>query len=139
MRRPLFALPAAVLLSFVIAGTALATHCGVNSKPDGAGQHVVILVNPVTNAVTPIAGFNAAGKFTGGFADVYIDFDLSGDISAADCKINDTFLISEHSGAASPGQVQGGLAVNPSIRRGSDPAGPDHGVGFAELSASCFG
>ena len=135
MHRSLIALPAAALLTLAVAGTALATHCGVNSKPDGAGQKVVVLVDPVTGQFTAIAGFNAAGKFTGGFADVYLDFDRSGTISAGDGKINDTFIISQHSGGAAPGQLsEDGLAVNPSVLRGSDPAGPDHGVGFADFT-----
>jgi hypothetical protein len=135
MTRRLIALPAAMLLSLLVAGTALATHCGVDSKPDGAGQHVVILVDPVTEAVTPIAGFNANGKFTGGFADVYIDLNLDGEISSGDLKINDTFLISEHSGGASPGQIDAdGLAVIPRVLGGDDPAGALRGVGFADVS-----
>ena len=134
VRRSLVALPTAALLTIGVAGTALATHCGVDNKPDGAGQHAVILINPVTDAVTPIAVFNKAGKFTGGFVDVYLDFDLSGTITPGDGKINDTFVISEHSGGAAPGQEEGGLAVIPSIIRGDDPAGEDSGVGFADFT-----
>lgn len=134
MRRFLIAVPAAALLSIAVAGTVLATHCGVDSKPDGAGQRVIILVDPVTGAFTPISGFNAAGRFTGGFIDVYLDFDGSGTISAGDGKINDTFLASQHSGGAAPGQNGGGLAVIPSILRGIDPAGADQGVGFADFT-----
>ena len=62
MRRFLIAMPAATMLSLVIAGSAFATHCAVDNKPDGAGQRAVILVDPVTEAVTPLAGVNAAGK-----------------------------------------------------------------------------
>lgn len=134
MRRVLIAIPVATLLSLVVAGSALATHCAVDNKPDGAGQHVVILVDPFTEAVTPLAGVNAAGRFTGGFVDVYLDFDQSGTISSGDGKINDTFLISFHSGRAAPGQDAGGLPAIPSILRGVDPAGPDHGVGFADFT-----
>ena len=134
MRRTLIAFPAALLLSLVVAGSVLATHCGVDNKPDGAGQRAVILVNPVTEAVTPLAGVNAAGRFTGGFIDVYLDFDLSGTVSAGDGKINDTFLISLHSNRAAPGQDADGLPAIPSILRGIDPAGADHGVGFADFT-----
>jgi hypothetical protein len=134
MRRFLFALPAATLLSLVLAGSVFATHCAVDNKPDGAGQRTVILVNPVTGAVTPLSGVNAAGRFTGGFVDVYLDFDQSGTISAGDGKINDTMLISLHSGRAAPGQSVGDLPAIPSILRGIDPAGPDHGVGFADFT-----
>jgi hypothetical protein len=134
MRRFLIAVPVATLLSLVIAGSAFATHCAVDNKPDGAGQRAVILVNPFTEAVTPLAGVNKAGRFTGGFIDVYLDFDQSGTVSAGDGKINDTMLISFHSGRAAPGQDAGGLPAIPAILRGIDPAGPDHGVGFADFT-----
>jgi hypothetical protein len=132
--RRLLAVPAALLLTVAFAGTALATHCGNTSKPDGAGQHVVLLVNPVTEGFTILEGANRNGKFTGGFADVYIDIDLSGTISSGDLKINDTFLLSMHSGLASPGQDEDGLAVLPAIRRGEDPAGAARGAGFSDVS-----
>jgi hypothetical protein len=139
MRRHVLALPAALLLSVLVAGTAFATHCGNASKQSGAGQHVVILVDPVTETITPIAGFNAAGRFTGAYADVWIDVDLSGTPTAADCVINDTYLVSMHAGRVAPGQDGGDdLAVIPNVLRGEDPGGPENGVGFAELSASCF-
>ena len=134
MRRSLLAVPLALLLSLLVAGTAFATHCGNDSKPDGAGQHLVILVNPETGQPTLLAGANAAGRFTGGYADVYIDFDLSGTISSGDGHINDTLLISEHSFGDPPGQNDEGLAVLPPIRRGGNPGGGDHGAGFADFS-----
>lgn len=134
MRRFMLAVPAAMLLSLVVAGSVLATHCGVDNKPDGAGQRAVILVNPFTEAVTPLAGVNKAGRFVGGFIDVYLDFDESGTISDGDGKINDTFLISFHSGHAAPGQDVDGLPVIPVIIDGTDPAGADHGVGFADFT-----
>ena len=134
MRRFLIAVPAAALLSMVVAGSVLATHCAVDNKPDGAGQRAVILVNPFTEAVTPLSGINAAGRFTGGFVDVYLDFDQSGTISDGDGKINDTMLVSFHSGRAAPGQSAGDLPAIPAILRGVDPAGPDHGVGFADFT-----
>ena len=59
MRRSFIAIPAAMLLSLAVAGSVLATHCGVDNKPDGAGQHVVILVG-LNGSVTPLAGVNAA-------------------------------------------------------------------------------
>lgn len=135
MRRTLVAAPAALLLVLVVAGTAFATHCGNVSKQADAGQHAVILVDPVTEAVTPLAGFNAAGRFTGGFVDVYIDLDLSGTISSGDLKIDDTLILSEHSGGSSPGQLsEEGLAVLPPLLHESDPAGALHGAGFANVS-----
>ena len=134
MRRTFIALPAAMLLTLAVAGTVLATHCGVDNKPDGAGQHVVILVNVSDGSFIALSGINAAGKFTGGFVDVYLDIDGSGTISTGDGKINDTFLISQHGRRAAPGQDGGGLAVIPSILRGIDPAGADRGVGFADFT-----
>lgn len=134
MRRTLVAAPAALLLSLAVAGTAFATHCGNASKPDGAGQQVVVLVNPITEAETVLSGLNAGGRLQGGFADVYIDLDLSGTISSGDLKINDTYLISLHSGKSSPGQDAGGLPALPPIVRGEDPAGALRGAGFADVS-----
>jgi hypothetical protein len=134
MRRFMLAVPVATLLSLVVAGSVLATHCGVDNKPDGAGQRAIILVDPVSGAVTPLAGVNKAGKFVGGFIDVYLDFDGSGTVSDGDGKINDTFLISFHSGHAAPGQDAGGLPAIPAILDGTDPAGPDHGMGFADFT-----
>jgi hypothetical protein len=52
----------------------------------------------------------------------------------APVEANDSFLISLHSGRAAPGQDACGLPVIPLILRGIDPAGPDHGVGFAEFT-----
>jgi hypothetical protein len=94
----------------------------------------VVLVNPVTNAETVLSGLNAAGKFTGGFADVYIDLDLSGTISSGDLKINDTYVLSLHGGRSSPGQDDGGLPVLPPVLGGADPAGALRGAGFADVS-----
>ena len=134
MRRSLVAVPVAALLSLAVAGSALATHCGNASKPDGAGQQVVLLVG-LDDSVTTLAGGNANGKWKGAFADVYIDLDGSGTISSGDLKINDTYLLSMHGGAASPGQDGGdGLAVLPSILGSNDPAGAARGAGFAEVS-----
>jgi hypothetical protein len=132
MRRMLLALPTAAILSLAVAGSAFATHCGNASKQADAGQHAVIFVG--ATGVTPIAGFNAAGRFTGGFVDVYIDLDGSGTINTGDLKINDTFILSEHSGGASPGQIEDGLAVLPAIMHDSDPAGAARGAGFADVS-----
>lgn len=139
MRRSFISLPVALLLSLIVASTAFASFCGVDSKPSGAGQKVVLWVDLSTTpeTVTVLAGANAAGKFTGGFADVNLDFDGDG---TADCVINDTFLISEHSGSAAPGQESFGLAVNPGVtngfERGRDPGGAN-GVGEAELTGGC--
>lgn len=134
MRRSFIAVPVALLLSLVVAGTAFATHCGNESKKSGAGQHQTILVDPETGDFTFLEGGNAAGKFRGAFLDVYLDFDGSGDVSSGDGFIDDTYILSLHSGRAAPGQEEDGLSVIPSILRGTDPAGPGKGVGFASFS-----
>jgi hypothetical protein len=135
VRRSLLALPLALLLSLLVAGTAFATHCGNESKQAGAGQLQTILVNPASGAFTFLEGGNAAGKFRGAFLDVYLDFDFSGDVSSGDGFIDDTYIISLHSGRAAPGQDAGdGLPAIPSILRGTDPSGPGRGVGFASFS-----
>lgn len=134
MRRSFLALPLALLLSLLVAGTAFATHCGNESKTAGAGQLQTILVDPVSGEFTFLEGGNAAGKFRGAFLDVYLDFDFSGDVSTGDGFIDDTYILSLHSGRAAPGQDDGGLSVIPSILRGTDPAGPGKGVGFASFS-----
>ena len=113
------------VLAMIVASTAFAAHCNVPSKPDGAGQKLVVLINPATGAPTFI-GANAAGRFTGGFADVYLDLDGSGTLTAADLQVeNDVFVISNHSGHANP--AQGVPGVLPAVQNG-DPAGPGKGV-----------
>ena len=139
MRRQFLAVPSAILLSLAVAGTALGAFCTSESKQDGAGQKVVLWVDLSTTpeTVTVLAGANAAGKLTGGFADVNLDFNGDG---TADCVINDTFLISEHSGSVAPGQDFFGLAVNPGVQNGiahgRDPGGAN-GVGEADLIGFC--
>ena len=134
MRRSIVAAPAALLLTGLLAGTAFATHCGIESKKLDAGQHAVILVDPVSEGFTPLAGFTPTGRFTGGFVDVYIDFDQSGTISAGDLKIEDTMILSLHGNRTAPGQDEEGLAVLPPIIRAADPAGAARGAGFASVS-----
>jgi hypothetical protein len=113
------------ILAIFVAGTAFAAHCNVPSKPDGAGQTIVVLINPVTGAPT-FLGTNAADRLTGGFADVYLDLDGSGTLTAADLQVeNDVFLISNHSGKPNP--AQGFPGVLPAVQNG-DPAGPGKGV-----------
>ena len=135
MRR-LVSIPIAVLMSLIIAGTALASFCGNESKRDGAGQHATLWVDLSTAPPTQtiIEGANAAGKVTGGFVDVHLDFNGDG---VSDCFINDTYFISEHSGHIAPGQDLDGLAVVPAVHKGRNPGGDSAGVGFAELSAGC--
>ena len=127
MRRILTSLAAAGTLTLVVAGSAFAAHCVNESKQAGAGVHTVVLVNPFTEAVT-FLGANAAGKPTGGFADVYLDFDQSGTLSEGDVQIeDDTFLVANHSGKLNP--AQGAPAVLPPVGDGRDPGGDGRGVG----------
>jgi hypothetical protein len=114
-----------VLLAITIAGTTFASHCFPVNKPDGAGQKLVVLINPATGAPT-FVGTNAAGRLTGGFADVYLDLDSSGTLTAGDLQLeNDVFVIANHSGKLNP--AQGAPAVLPAVQNG-DPAGPGKGV-----------
>lgn len=126
MRRQLgLGVAAGSILAISVASTAFAAHCFPANKPDGAGQHLVVLINPATGAPTFI-GTNAADRLTGGFADVYLDLDGSGTLTAGDLQIeNDVFVIANHSGKRNP--AQGAPAVLPSVQNG-DPAGPGKGV-----------
>ena len=113
------------LLTLTIAGSALGAHCVNESKAEGAGQHVVVLIDPVTGAPT-ILGATPAGKASGGFADVYLDLNRNGALDSGEpLLVNDTFLISSHSHKANP--AQGIPAVLPSLDR--DPGGEGKGVG----------
>ena len=130
MRRALLSLGSAMLLTLVLAGTALGAHCINESKPEGAGVQGAVLLDPDTFELIGFEGANAAGRLPGGFADVYRDMDRSGTVSAGDIQIeNDVFLISNHSQKANP--AQGIPGILPPILEGSDPGGPDHGVGAA--------
>lgn len=127
MRRALLSLGSATLLTLVLAGTTLGAHCINESKPEGAGVRGVVLLDPVTFEAT-FEGANAAGRLPGGFADVYIDADNSGTLTAGDIKIeNDIFLISNHSHKVNP--AQGIPGILPPILAESDPGGEGHGVG----------
>ena len=129
MRRLAFSLASALLLTFVVAGSAFAAHCINESKPEGAGVHGTILLDPVTFQPT-FEGINPGGVVPGGFADVYIDADDSGTLTDADIQIeNDIFLISNHSHKDNP--AQGVPGVLPPILDGRDPGGPGRGVGVA--------
>lgn len=126
MRRLSLGFAIAAMLTIMAASTAFAANCNVPSKPDGAGQHLVVLINPATGAPT-FLGTNAADRLTGGFADVYLDLDFSGTLTDADLQVeNDVFLIANRSFKFNP--AQGGPAVLPNINSGRDPAGPGRGV-----------
>jgi hypothetical protein len=125
MRRLCLSFAAGSILAVSVASTAFAAHCFPVSKPDGAGQKLVVLLNPATFAPTFI-GTNAANRLTGGFADVYLDLDGSGTLTAGDQLLeDDVFLIANHSGKFNP--AQGAPSVLPAIKHG-DPAGPGKGV-----------
>jgi hypothetical protein len=115
------------ILAMFVASTAFAAHCFPVNKPDGAGQKIVVLLNPADPTAQPtFIGTNAAGRLTGGFADVYLDLDGSGTLTSADLKVeNDVFLIANHSGKPNP--AQGFPSVLPAVQNG-DPAGPGKGV-----------
>ncbi len=126
-RRALVSLGAATLLTVVLAGTAFGAHCVNESKPEGAGVHGTVLINPITEEATFI-GLNPGGRLPGGFADVYIDLDLSGTLTDADLQVeDDIFLISNHSHKPNP--AQGIPGVLPPILDGADPGGDGRGVG----------
>ena len=125
MRRLCLSLAAGSILAVSVASTAFASHCFPVNKPDGAGQKLVVLINPATGAPT-FLGTNAANRLTGGFADVYLDLDGSGTLTGADLQVeNDVFVIANHSGKFNP--AQGAPSVLPAVQHG-DPAGPGKGV-----------
>ena len=126
MRRLFTATVAAGLLTILVAGTALGAHCINESKNAGAGQHVDVIINGVTGEVT-FVGTNAAGRLKGGFADIWLD--IEGDGTPDVQLVDDTFLISNHSGRGNP--AQGSPGVLPNILRGQNPGGDGHGVGSA--------
>jgi|SRR5687768_6255345 len=131
MRRVLISLGSALLLTFAIAGSAFAAHCINESKREGAGVHVNVMINPFDPTAPPaFEGANGAGRLPGGFADLYLDFDLSGTVTPGDVQIeNDVFLISNHSQKGNPAQGEPG--VLPPILDGRDPGGEGRGVGVA--------
>jgi hypothetical protein len=124
--RLVLSVAAGSILAMAVASTAFASHCFVAAKPDGAGQQLIVLIDPVTGAPTFI-GTNAAGRQTGGFADVYLDLDRSGTLTDGDLQVeNDVFVIANHSENFNP--AQGAPAVIPPIKNGGDPAGPGKGI-----------
>jgi hypothetical protein len=130
MRRVILSLGSATLLTLVLAGTALGAHCVNESKQPGAGVQGVVLINPQTGTAT-FPDANAGGRLPGGFADVYLDLDLSGTLTAGDLQVeDDIFLAANHSHKANP--AQGVPAVLPPILAGSDPGGDGHGIGVNE-------
>jgi len=127
MRRVILSIGSAVLLTLVMAGTALGAHCVNESKQEGAGVQGVVLIDPVTGQPS-FPDANPGGRLPGGFADVYLDLDRSGTLSAGDLQVeNDIFLAANHSHKLNP--AQGAPAVLPPILAGADPGGDGHGIG----------
>jgi hypothetical protein len=127
MRRLAAATAAGSVLALAISGTAFASHCFVPTKPEGAGVHTTVLINVATDAPTFFdASGNQIDRPTGGFADVYLDLDFNGVLSAGDVQVeNDVFLVANHSLKANP--AQGQPAALPAVD-GHDPAGAGRGV-----------
>jgi len=131
MRRILMSFGAAGVLTLALAGTAFGAHCVNESKAAGAGVHVVVLLDPENPFEATFEGANAADRLPGGFADVYIDVDDSGTLSAGDIQVeDDVFLAANHSDHANP--APGVPAILPPILTGADPGGDGHGVGVNE-------
>lgn len=130
MRRVLLGLGSASLLTLVLAGSAFAAHCTNESNPEGVGVHGTVLINPYTDATT-FLGTNAAGRLTGGFVDVWLDFDQSGTVSAGDVQVeDDVFVVANHSFRSNP--AMGEPAILPPVGAGMDPGGDGHGVGTGD-------
>lgn len=130
-RRLTLAVASGLLLAALSAGTALGAACANSSKPDGAGQRVVVLITSFVPEEEIIIGANAAGRLPGGFADVYFDADQSRTLTPADILlIDDTFLAANHSFKFNPAQTDPaiGHALLPPVLKGDDPGGPDRGV-----------
>ncbi len=119
-----FLLASGLLLLAV--GSVLGADCVNESKADGAGQKVDVIINATTGAVS-FTGTNAAGRLTGGFADVWLDLD--GDGTGEMLLVDDTFLVANHSFKSNP--AQGTPSVLPPILAGEDPGGPGRGLGEA--------
>ena len=113
---------------FVLAvGPALGADCVSESKRAGAGQKVNVIINATTGAVS-FTGTNAAGRLTGGFADVWLD--VNGDGTGDVQLIDDTFVVANHSFRPNP--AQSSPSVLPPILAGQDPGGPGRGVGESD-------
>ena len=129
MKRVVISFGSALALALIVAGTALGAHCVNESKREGAGVRGTVLLDPVTFQPS-FEGVNAGGKLPGGFADVYIDVDDTGTLTAGDVQIeDDIFLISNHSHKLNP--AQGLPGILPPVLAGRDPGGDGRGVGVA--------
>lgn len=121
MRRGLLLVAPVAALLVMGAAPAFAAHCINQSKPGEVGNHTTVIDTATGEA--SFEGANAAGRLTGGFTDVYLDFDGDG---AGDLQVeDDAFLAANHSGKANPAQGEGRDSGSLQERL------PDHGVGFA--------
>jgi hypothetical protein len=119
-----------MFLTLALAGTALGAHCVNESKQAGAGVRGVVLINPDTGEAT-FPDANPGNRLPGGFADVYLDLDFSGTLTAGDLQVeDDIFLVANHSHKVNP--AQGVPAVLPNVLAGRDPGGDGRGVGVNE-------
>jgi hypothetical protein len=103
----------------LVAGPAFAAACTNQSKPEGKGNHTIVLVNPVTEEAT-VTG-------NGGWADVYVDFNLDGIADPGELVERDVQVGRNHSGQfddtegpwINPGAINKALSAN---------ATQDHGM-----------
>ncbi|MBI2777600.1 MAG: hypothetical protein HYX57_10125 [Chloroflexi bacterium] len=131
MRRVFISFAGGALLVVLSAGVAFGANCVNANKPDGAGQKVVVLITSFSPEEEIVIGANAAGRWRGGFVDVYFDADGSGTLTQGDpLLINDTFLVANHSFRDNPAQTDPsfGHAVLPPVLNGADPGGAGRGV-----------
>lgn len=130
MRRLFGSLAGATLMSLVVAGTALGSHCINESKQADAGQKVSVIIDVTDPTAAPTFVGTHNGRLTGGFIDVWLDLDGNGSPDLLAC--DDAFLVSNHSpnGAASgQSEGEGEPATLPVVIRGDDPGGAGNGVG----------
>jgi hypothetical protein len=119
-----------MFLTLALAGTALGAHCVNESKQAGAGVRGVVLINPDPGEAT-FPDANPGNRLPGGFADVYLDLDFSGTLTAGDLQVeDDIFLVANHSHKVNP--AQGEPAILPNVLAGRDPGGDGRGVGVNE-------
>lgn len=113
-------------LAATFLSTAFAGHCMNESKQEGAGQHVTVVLDAVTEEPVSIDGLTPSGHLKGGFADVWIDTDGDG---VGDVHVGEVMLVGIHS-FFSPGAAHNqAKPVLPPIMDGKDPGGPGKGVG----------
>ena len=127
MRRALFVVLLAGALVVLVAGPALATVCVNANKPAGAGNIGDVLIDPISGDPI-IFPTNPGGQLAGGFVDIYVDFDMEGDIDPGELVLADTFILNVGSFNFS----NLGLGFPPELPEGAHAAaGCDQGVDHA--------